>query len=455
MDQMVLSVQQWLNNTYMSNINYTTIPEDGITGGGTVAALITALQIELHISSPDGIFGTATMSACHTLPSSSATKNEVYILQGALYCKGYNPNGLDGLYGNGVMTAIKKFQSDAGLIVQDGITTPMIFQALLNTEAFVLIYGGDTNIRTIQQRLNRDYNSIIGLIPCDGIYSRLTNKALIKALQHEEGNTTDGIFGTDTMNLCPTIPGINATTNFILLLQYALYCNHFNPNGFDGLFGPGLQTAIINFQTFACLAADGYAGPQTWASLLVSTGDPNRKGEACDCSTTINDEIAKTLADNDYEAVGRYLTGSFKMTVTELETIYGYGIKVFPIFETAGTQSSYFTEVQGGADAVSASTAADSLSFLPGAIIYFAVDYDAIDYEVTNYILPYFKAINDEFSTNGYGYKVGIYGPRNVCSRVASAGYSCSSFICDMSSGFSGNLGYSLPIDWAFDQIQL
>lgn len=50
-------------------------------------------------------------------------------------------------------------------------------------------------------------------------------------------------------------------------------------------------------------------------------------------------------------------------------------------------------------------------------------------------------------------YKIGIYGARNVCARVSAQGYSCSSFVCDMSSGFSGNLGYSLPKDWAIDQI--
>ncbi|WP_201781742.1 peptidoglycan-binding domain-containing protein, partial [Clostridium tyrobutyricum] len=76
------------------------------------------------------------------------------------------------------------------------------------------------------------------------------------------------------------------------LLQYSLYCNGYNPNGFDGLYGNGLKTAIINFQQFVGLTADGYAGSQTWASLLVSTGDPNRKGTACDCSTTITAEKA-------------------------------------------------------------------------------------------------------------------------------------------------------------------
>ncbi|MGL4876010.1 MAG: glycoside hydrolase domain-containing protein [Clostridium sp.] len=46
-----------------------------------------------------------------------------------------------------------------------------------------------------------------------------------------------------------------------------------------------------------------------------------------------------------------------------------------------------------------------------------------------------------------------MYAARNVCSRVSEKGYSCGSFVCDMSTGFSGNLGYPLPKDWAIDQI--
>ncbi|AOZ77882.1 peptidoglycan-binding protein [Clostridium pasteurianum] len=454
MDQMVLQVQQWLNTTYSNNTNYTLVPEDGITGGGTVAALITALQIELNISPADGVFGPATQAACPTLASGSTAKNEVYILQGALYCKGYNPNGLDGGYGNGVVTAIKKFQSDAGLTTQDGITTPMIFKTLLNTDAFVLISGGDSNIRTIQQNLNRDYNSIIGLIPSNGVYSKSTNVALIKALQHEEGNSADGIWGPATQAACPTIPGSKATTKFILLLQYSLYCNGYNPNGFDGLYGNGVKTAVTNFQTFVGLTADGYAGPQVWASLLVSYGDPNRKGTACDCSTTITSEKAATLKANGYKVVGRYLTGKFRMTSSELQTIFTNGLRVFPIFETAGTNTAYFTESQGIADANTAILSAGNLGFDAGTIIYFAVDYDAMDYEVTNSIIPYFQSIKEEFNRlSSNKYKIGIYGPRNICSRVAAAGYSYSSFVSDMSSGFSGNIGYKLPVGWAFDQI--
>lgn len=53
----------------------------------------------------------------------------------------------------------------------------------------------------------------------------------------------------------------------------------------------------------------------------------------------------------------------------------------------------------------------------------------------------------------GNKYKIGIYGPRNVCSRVYTDNSAVSSFVSDMSTKFSGNLGYPLPVNWAFDQI--
>jgi hypothetical protein len=65
--------------------------------------------------------------------------------------------------------------------------------------------------------------------------------------------------------------------------------------------------------------------------------------------------------------------------------------------------------------------------------------------------LQYFQGINDR--PIGHPFRIGVYGTRNVCRQVAAAGYSCSSFVSDMSSGYSGNLGFALPTDWAFDQI--
>ncbi|WP_084011613.1 glycoside hydrolase domain-containing protein [Paenibacillus kribbensis] len=465
MDEMVLKVQQWVNKTYQGRSGFNSITEDGRTGRGTIRALIWGLQIELGISSPTGSFGPATASLCPTLSVNSdstngSVSNQIRILQGALFCKGYNPGGFTGTFGNGTKTAISKLQSDAGLAVPDGIATPMIFKALLNMDAFVNI--GDPKIREIQQRLNRDYYRTLfeplGLIPCDGIYARSTNKALIYALQVEEGiPEPNGSFGPSTTSLCPTLSLGSTQTKFVSLLQYALYFNEYDPGRFDGVFDQGVKTAVTNFQKFTKLTADGAAGKQTWASLLVSTGDKNRKGTACDCITTITPARAQTLKNNGYTTVGRYIVETSKLSKKikegELDTIFAAGLSVFPIFQYSANSLSYFSATQGAIDARRALVAANNYGFEPGTIIYFAVDYDAVDGEVTSHLLPHFQALHNKMEGLGGKYRIGIYGPRNVCSRVSKAGYAVTSFVSDMSTGFSGNLGYNLPANWAFDQI--
>ncbi|AVK47756.1 hypothetical protein AXY43_06755 [Clostridium sp. MF28] len=480
MDQMVLKTQQWLNGIYKDNSNYKIIPEDGATGWTTITALTTALQIELGISTPNGSFGPATRSAFENLSIDSQPQNDwsesaiisyqhkIFILQGALFCKGYNPGGFTGTFGTNTEAAIKQLQTDAGLSNANGVVDSILMKSLLSMDAFqMLTYGEykdkcDQKIRTIQQYLNKNYISNtsfsidIGLVPCNGIYDRSTNKALIYALQIEEGiSTPNGVFGPSTKSKCPVLSLGSTKTKFIYLLQFALYCNgkEFDPNGFDGGYGNGVKNAVTKFQSFCGLNADGIAGSQTFASLLVSTGDNTRKGTACDCSTTITDAIAATLKSNKYEVVGRYLTGKFRMTSSELKIIFDNGLRVIPIFEVGGYKLSYFSYEQGVFDADSAIFAAAQLGFTKDTIIYFAVDFDALDSDVTSNVLPYFKAISEKFTNANSIYKIGIYAPRNVCSRVQNAGYSCSSFVCDMSTGFSGNLGYPLPKDWAFDQI--
>ncbi|KLD56806.1 hypothetical protein WP50_38230 [Lactiplantibacillus plantarum] len=67
--------------------------------------------------------------------------------------------------------------------------------------AFVLVPGGDAKIRSMQQQLNHDYQAYTGILPCDGIYQRDTNTALIYALQSVEGmdtGTANGYYGPGT-----------------------------------------------------------------------------------------------------------------------------------------------------------------------------------------------------------------------------------------------------------------
>ena len=86
---------------------------------------------------------------------------------------------------------------------------------------------------------------------------------------------------------------------------------------------------------------------------------------------------------------------------------------------------------------------------IPATVIYFAVDVDVMDYQVDSNILPYFKAVTGSLAGD---YLVGIYASRNVCQRVINSGYAVSAFVSDMSTGFSGNLGYPLPRMWNYDQ---
>ena len=71
-----------------------------------------------------------------------------------------------------------------------------------------------------------------------------------------------------------------------------------------------------------------------------------------------------------------------------------------------------------------------------------------------SFIVPYFKKLNLVFNseTNNKKYKVGIYAPRYICSYISKKGLAKYSFVADMSSGYSCNLGYRIPKNWAFDQ---
>ena len=45
-----------------------------------------------------------------------------------------------------------------------------------------------------------------------------------------------------------------------------------------------------------------------------------------------------------------------------------------------------------------------------------------------------------------------IYAPRYVCTKISEHGLAEASFVADMSTGFSCNLGFPIPLNWAFDQ---
>ncbi|WP_153551212.1 glycoside hydrolase domain-containing protein [Ligilactobacillus murinus] len=81
--------------------------------------------------------------------------------------------------------------------------------------------------------------------------------------------------------------------------------------------------------------------------------------------------------------------------------------------------------------------------------IYFAIDVDVQEGEIGSGIVPYITSLLKTLKYTEY--EVGIYGTRNVCLHGEKLGVK-KSFVADMSYGWSGNLGFKMPKNWAFDQ---
>lgn len=487
-DPYVYNVQRWLNNTYQgytSSGRYEEVVENGKVTWDTIYGLIRALQIELGIQETADNFGSGTESAfCNQYPNGihqqddddDSEKNIYGIIQGALLCKGYSTgvNTPTLHFYNGTGSAIKELKADAGIDNSSSTVTLNIMKALLSMDYFYSYDNSEKvrNIQTIQRYLNRNYEDYIGLQPCDGIYGRGTNTALIYAIQAEGGlpiSVANGNFGPTTKACCPTIPYTGVETDyyynvfsndsikrFTKLINMGLYVNGFG----DGTFSDTINETLLRlFQNKYAIPETGICDITTWMSLFVSCGDINRSAIACDCATIINNDNVSVLINNNYEYIGRYLSGttvdgtSKALSTGELKILFQNGIRLFPIFQGDATYIDYFNENQAIEDATDAVNYANNLNLQFGSIIYFAVDFDAMDVQITNSIIPYFAKLYETFMTSSGGkYRVGVYGTRNLCSRVCSSGYAVSSFVSDMSTGFSGNLGFSIPDNWALDQ---
>lgn len=471
-DEMVRRAQTFINTAYEGKLGIGRIPENGNTGWNIMFALTRALQYELGISSLSDSFGPTTLSAltskypkvnASTVPS----ENFARIVQSALYCKGYDGGDIDGKYSSRVQAAMVKLKSDMGV---DGAypgsdLTPKVFKGLLNMDAYVTVNSGSGAIRSVQQWLNGRYvkRQDFFIIPRDGHNSRDVSKSMLFAVQYELGmadGTANGVFGPGTKaGLKNHTVSTGSTGTWVSLFSAAMILNK-RPVSFSPTFSAPLADAVKTFQSFAKLAANGNGDFQTWASLLVSYGDQDRKGEACDGVTKITSARAAALKAEGIKYVGRYLTNPSSIFLPEkaiqpgeLQTIATQGLRCFPIYQTYGRDASGFNYAAGRSAGYAASNAALDHGFKAGTRIFFAVDFDALDQDVTNNVLPHFKGIVDALADDGGRFKIGVYGPRNVCTRVAESGHSTASFVSDMSSGFSGNYGYPLPADWAYDQI--
>ena len=193
--------------------------------------------------------------------------DNVKYLQYGLHILCCSPNGFDGEFGNGTLTAVKKFQSKYGL-VSDGIVGDVTWNTLKN------------EIATIQAQLNKKGCSV-GTV--DGIAGPATYNAVI-SFQNKNGLTADGQVGTATWDiLFDTVSGGTTYTRILKVtsplmqgddvkaVQNKLNSLGYNCGTADGYYGNATRTAVISFQSAKGLTADGDVGPATWNALFSSS----------------------------------------------------------------------------------------------------------------------------------------------------------------------------------------
>ena len=462
MDERVKDVQVWLNKTYGGVSGFERAPENGRTGWSTIYSLREGLQYELGVSPLGEGFGDMTKSALSSVIGSLTpgyTGNIIKLIKGAFWCKGINPVDFNSKFNANLTNAISELQSDAGVEV-DGQLSVNLMAALFDMSAFVLIDGkGVSGVREMQRYLNRKYSDELGILPCDGIYQRATNTALIFALQKVIGITgANGNYGPGTIAATPTVKE-GASGDIVRIIQYGLYVNGFYEGSFDGEFGSAVADAVIKFRKFMNLPPFTSTTDLTVIKgLLTSNGNTDRDSIALDTSTQVSDKDIANFKRFGFSVMGRYLTGSVgvgsakrdkNLTADEIKRIEKSGMAVYPLYEDGGYEIEYFSKKQGYKDGIIAAAKASELGFPKGTTIYFAVDVDIQDGDIEGTVEPYMRGVISALKSTDF--EPGIYGTRNVCLYGEQVGMK-NSFVADMSYGWSGNLGFRMPRNWAFDQ---
>lgn len=479
MDYQVLAVQNWLLDRYTGKpefdafVTSKNFRANGSTGSNTMQALRMALQYELGISGPTGNFGPGTLAVTPTV-SLSATPTNLHIikiLEAAMWCHGYYPGGaFEPLpltpMSESVAQGLQTFMTDIGLFAPstgDVSIDPYLWKALLSTDAYTTTWTqGNLQLREIQKKLNtvrvngRNVATAYygGYIPTDGVGGRELNKFLIFYLQSLMGLTpadATGNFGPATQQSLPNISDNTTSEHYFNILKAGLILNRiFIESVNDGW--DKLQSKVLAYQKDRVIPQTGIVDKTTWMALLTSHGDQNRTPNACDTRFEITNSRADYLLSKGIKYVGRYLTGGdFKgLRLGEAQRLKSKGLTVFPIYQGSGdtTSISYYTVAQAAISADEARTAAIKFGFPKGATIYFAVDLDTYGYQIDETIIPYFRKISQSLAD----YKVGIYATRLGCSKVLEKGYATQAFVANMSSGWSGNLGFPMPKSWTFEQ---
>lgn len=472
-DPQVRKTQEWLNATYGSKAGWVRLDEDGLTGWSTIYGLRRALQAELGISQLASGFGPATTSAFRSKigkidASFNGAQNVLCILSGALWCKGYTAITLNqgAVFGfEGLSGSVATVREDLGLGAGSSpFVDVKVMASLLSMDAYTVLggYGGTAEVRAVQRWLNGTYHARrdFALVPCDGVHSRSVQTALLLALQYELGmadGVANGNFGDGTKNglKSQAVLGIGSSDGakrFVRLFHAAMILNGLSIS-LSSSFTNATSGVIRDFQSFMEIPQTGSGDYTTWCNLLVSCGDTSIATKGFDTSEKLTGGRAATAASRGYTHVGRYLVTGYYINRSELDDLRVSGLRLVPLFQRQNNAVSYMTYGEGAAQGIDALARGRTLGLPSGSVIYFAVDFDATGDVADGPVVRFFQGVNNVMSSAPNSYKVGVYGPRNVCRTIIDRGLAVGAYVSGMSTGYSGNMGYSMPQEWHYNQI--
>lgn len=131
-----------------------------------------------------------------------------------------------------------------------------------------------SHIKTFQSWMNKNYSAGLTV---DGSFGPASKRAAIKILQGNINITlsnkidVDGSYGPKTKAAVANFKTYTKGSNghMIYLAQGMLYANKIDPKGFDGLFGPGLQSAVKLYQIKKNLNATGTIDKIFWNKIFT------------------------------------------------------------------------------------------------------------------------------------------------------------------------------------------
>lgn len=476
MDARILVTQNWLNATYGTVAGWVKLEENGLTGWETIYGLRRGLQAELGITPVTSGFGPATTAAfsskIRNINSTSSTPaNVLRLLSGALWCKGYQGLVDDDAQHpptfNAMALYIGQARADLGLGSGNPFVDVKLMTSLMSMDAYVVPFasGGTTSIRDVQQWLNKNYSARrdFALVPCDGIFSRQVQTALLFALQYEFGmadGTANGNFGAGTQSglktQAPVGPGSVDTSSrrFVHLYQAAMRFNRYDVS-FSGTFDSTTSARSKDFQTFMEIPVTGKGDYTTWANLLVSSGDTSIKTKGFDTNHQLTVAQAAGAKAAGYTHVGRYTVGADKfITSGELDALRSAGLRLIPLHQRFNDSEATMTRTAGRAQGLEALERCRVLGLPSASLVFFSVDFDPIGETIDGPVMDFFRGVNDVMGSALNGtFKIGVYGTRNVCQTLLDAKQVEGAFVAGMSTGYSGNMGFPMPSGWHYNQI--